>query len=160
MLIITQGGNDMNKKTVDDILQEGIHGAKEIKPAERKEFLGTIRERVVVVLTQAQVLQKQIPNGFMDLLKTNKDAKLYLNGHINYSHLSKFVKAADELGIQFKIVTNKEYNSPNGLVLAYDHAINNENIMLMEQSAENKAEQTVKKNGFFESLKQMFIKNS
>ena len=30
----------MNKKTVDDYLQEGIHGPKEIKPAERKEFLG------------------------------------------------------------------------------------------------------------------------
>lgn len=160
MLIIIQGGNDMNKKTVDDILQEGIHGPKEIKPAERKEFLGTIRERVVVVLTQAQVLQKQIPNGFMDLLKTNKEAKLYLNGHINYSHLSKFVKAADEHGVQFKIVTNKEYNSPNGLVLAYDYAINKENITLIEQSAENKAEETTKKKGFFESLKQMFIKNS
>jgi uncharacterized protein YueI len=160
MLIIIQGGNDMNKKTVDDILQEGIHGPKEIKPAERKEFLGTIRERVVVVLTQAQVFQKQIPNGFMDLLKTNKEAKLYLNGHINYSHLSKFVKAADEQGIQFKIVTNKEYNSPNGLVLAYDYAINKENITLMEQSAENKSEETPKKKGFFESLKQMFKKNS
>ncbi len=150
----------MNKKTVDDILQEGIHGPKEIKPAERKEFLGTIRERVVVVLTQAQVYQKQIPNGFMDLLKTNKEAKLYLNGHINYSHLSKFVKAADEHGIQFKIVTNKEYNSPNGLVLAYDHAINKENITLMEQSAENKTEETPEKKGFFESLKRMFMKNS
>ncbi len=161
MLISIQGGNKMNKKTVDDYLQEGIHGVKEIKPAERKEFLGSLRERVVVALTQAQVFQKQIPHGFIDLLKKNKGAKLYLNGHINYSHLSKFVKAADEHGIQFKIVTNKDYNSPNGLVLAYDHAINNDNITLEEPAQEEtNTEETEKKTGFFESLKQLFTKKS
>ena len=149
----------MNKKTVDDYLQEGIHGPKEIKPAERKEFLGTIRERVVVVLSQAQVFQKQIPAGFIDILKNNKEAKLYLNGHISYTHLSKFVKAADENGIQFKIVMNKDFNSPHGLVLAYDHAINKDNITLIEQSKEQKENLTEKKKGFFESLKQMFVKN-
>ena len=159
MLISIQGGMEMNKKTVDDILQEGIHGPKEIKPAERKEFLGTIRERVVVALSQAQVFQKQIPSGFIDILKNNKEAKLYLNGHISYTHLSKFVKAADEQGVMFKIVTNKDYNSPHGLVLAYDHAIDKDNITLVEHSTENNPNVTEKKKGFFESLKQMFVKN-
>ena len=150
----------MNKKTVDDILQEGIHGPKEIKPAERKEFLGTIRERVVVVLSQAQVYQKEIPKGFIEILKKNKEAKLYLNGHISYTHLSKFVKVADENGVQFKIVTNKDYNSPHGLVLAYDHAIDNDNITLVEKSKEPKSVESQKKKGFFDALKQMFVKNS
>ena len=150
----------MNKKTVDDILQEGIHGPKEIKPAERKEFLGTIRERVVVALTQGQVIQKNIPNKFIEILKNNTGAQLYLNGHISYSHLSKFVKAADKYGVKFKIVTNKDYNSPHGLVLAYDHAIDKENITLDEQIKEIKQEKPKQKKGFFASFKQLFMKNS
>ena len=149
----------MNKKTVDDYLQEGIHGPKEIKPAERKEFLGTIRERVVIVLSQAQVFQKQLPTGFIDILKNNKEAKLYLNGHISYTHLSKFVKAADENGIQFKIVMNKDFNSPHGLVLAYDYAINKDNIKLVEEPTKKK-EIPGKKTGFFDSFKQLFVKKS
>ena len=148
----------MNKKTVDDILQEGIHGPKELNPAERKEFLGTLRERVVVTLTQGQVFQKEIPTGFIDILKNNKEAQLYLNGHISYSHLSKFVKAADQFGVKFKIVTNKDFNSPHGLVLAYDYAIDKETITLDEQAQETKQESPKQQKGLLASIKQLFMK--
>lgn len=148
----------MNKKTVDDILQEGIHGPKELNPAERKEFLGTLRERVVVTLTQGQVFQKEIPTGFIDILKNNKEAQLYLNGHISYTHLSKFVKAADQFGVKFKIVTNKDFNSPNGLVLAYDYAIDKETITLDEQTKEIEQKSPKQPKGFLASIKQLFMK--
>ncbi|MEK5037091.1 DUF1694 domain-containing protein [Sporosarcina sp. FSL K6-3457] len=38
---------------VDDYLQRGFYGAKEMKPAECRKFLGTIRERIIIALTQA-----------------------------------------------------------------------------------------------------------
>ncbi|HLS35515.1 MAG TPA: DUF1694 domain-containing protein, partial [Bacillota bacterium] len=37
----------MNKKDVEDYLQEGIHGRKRRpKEAEREKYLGTLRERI------------------------------------------------------------------------------------------------------------------
>ncbi|WP_316252510.1 DUF1694 domain-containing protein [Bacillus aquiflavi] len=49
----------MVKPTVDDYLQKGIYGQKEIKPDERRKFLGTLRERVIVALKQSQVREKK-----------------------------------------------------------------------------------------------------
>ena len=45
----------MVKNEVDEYLQQGIYGIKEIKPEERKKYLGTLRERVIAVLYQSQV---------------------------------------------------------------------------------------------------------
>ena len=103
----------MSKKTVDDYLQEGIHGAKEIKPEERREFLGSLRERVVVALGQKTVFGNKIPPAFEDILKNNTGAVLYLNGHIDYTYLSKYVKLAESCKVQFKIVLNKDDNTPH-----------------------------------------------
>ena len=50
----------MVKNEVDEYLQQGIYGIKEIKPEERKKYLGTLRERVIAVLYQSQVLEKEV----------------------------------------------------------------------------------------------------
>ncbi|PQD97134.1 DUF1694 domain-containing protein [Pradoshia eiseniae] len=150
----------MSKKTVDDYLQEGIHGAKEIKTEERREFLGSLRERVVVALGQKTVFENKIPSAFEDILKNNTGAVLYLNGHIDYSYLSKYVKLAESHKIQFKIVLNKDYNSPHGAVLAYGYAINKEDISLPDPT-----KNTEKKNekeptgGGFSFFKKLFKKD-
>ena len=39
------------KSTLEEYLEQGIHGKKEINPEERRKFLGTIRERIVIALT-------------------------------------------------------------------------------------------------------------
>ncbi|KKK36107.1 hypothetical protein WQ57_21255 [Mesobacillus campisalis] len=123
----------MGKQNVDDYLQQGIHGPKEIKPAERRRFLGTLRERVVVALTQGEVMGKKVQPELGMIFMENSEAHLYLNGNIPYSALSKYIKAAEDQGIAYTIVTNKEYNSEYGLVLAYDHAIDKEEITLVKR---------------------------
>lgn len=123
----------MSKQNVDDYLQQGIHGAKETKPDERRRFLGTIRERIVVALTKAEVRRKQIEAEFKQLLQENKDAHIYLNGNMNYASYSKYISLAEEMGVAYKIVTNKEYDTKYGLVLAYDYAIDKEDISLSKK---------------------------
>ncbi|WP_066339588.1 MULTISPECIES: YueI family protein [Metabacillus] len=120
-------------ENIDDYIQQGIHGVREIKPDERRRFLGTLRERVLVVLTKQQVREKGTYIEVEELMKKNKEATLFLNGTMNYTYLSDYIKLANQIGTKFLISTNKEYDSELGLVLAYDYAINKEDIYIEKQ---------------------------
>ncbi len=148
----------MPKKTVDDYIEQGIYGPKEINPDERRKFLGTLRERIALALTSAEVRQQRVQQEVLNSFKQNSGAKLYLNGHIDYSHLSKYIKAATERNISYTIVTNKDHNSEIGLVLAYDYAVDREFIYLNEQGMDKELPQeqmeTTEKKKF--SLKSLF----
>ncbi|WP_421383013.1 YueI family protein [Bacillus salacetis] len=117
---------------VDDYLQQGMYGQKQTKPDERRKFLGTIRERIVFALTQKQVRRKGTLPQIDSLMKENKGAHLFLNGNMSYTYLSKYIKLAGKYDIQYTMVTNKEHNTDIGLVLAYGHAIDKEEIYIDE----------------------------
>lgn len=118
----------MEKTSVDEYLQQGIYGKKEIKPDERRKFLGTIRERVVIALTSAQVREEKVYQEVIQACKTNQKAHMYLNGNMDFRYLSKYVQIADKNKLAYTLVTNKEYNSELGLVLAYDYAVDHDEI--------------------------------
>lgn len=120
----------MQKPTVDDILQQGIQGPKEIKPEERRRFLGTFRERIIVALKKNQVREKEIYPQVETLMKAHPAAHLFLNGNMGYEDLSKYVKLAKKYKIVHTIVTNKEHDTDIGLVLAMDHAIDKDEIYI------------------------------
>ncbi|UTE78040.1 MULTISPECIES: YueI family protein [unclassified Rossellomorea] len=145
----------MSKPTIDDYLENGIYGQKQTKPDERRKFLGTLRERIVIALTQSQVREKGIYKEVQDQLKKHPDAKLLLNGNMSYTFLSKYIKLADTYHVSFSMVTNKEIETDIGLVLAYDHAIDQEEIFVQKKSEkvmEAKAKPKPKKS-LFSSIK-------
>ena len=147
----------MSGSKVDEYLQQGIHGAKQTKPDERRRFLTTIRERVVIALTQAQVMKKGVEPEVTKLMDENLKAHLFLNGHISYSYLSKYIKEAEKRDIEFTIVTNKDYDSELGLVLAHNYAIDKEDIYLSKKPVVTPV-QTEEKKGFFSGLGKWFKK--
>ena len=115
---------------MDDYLQQGIHGAKETKPDERRRFLSTLRERVVVALTQEQVREQGIYPEVEALMHNHPKGHLFLNGNMSYPYLSKYITVAKKHSVEFTIVTNKEHDSDLGLVLALDEAIDKEDIFI------------------------------
>ena len=123
----------MNKPTVDEVLQQGIQGPKEIKPEERRKFLGTLRERIVIALKKSQVIEKEIYPQVEKCMRENPTAHLFLNGNISYEELSKYVKLAKKYKIEHTIVTNKEYDTEIGLVVAMGHAIDKADIFIVEK---------------------------
>lgn len=138
----------MSKPTIDDYLENGMYGQKQTKPDERRKFLGSLRERIVIALTQSQVREKGVYKEVQDSLKKHPDAKLLLNGNMSYSFLSKYIKLADMYHVSFSMVTNKDIETDIGLVLAYDHAIDKEEIYVKkknEKAAEAKIKQKQKK---------------
>lgn len=144
----------MSNSKVDEYLQQGIHGAKQTKPDERRRFLTTLRERTVLALTKSQVMGKGVEPQVVQALDEHPQAHLFLNGHISYSYLSKYIKEAEKRSIEFTIVTNKDYDSELGLVLAHDHAIDKEEIYLSKQRPIVKPLQ--EKKGFFSGLGKLF----
>ena len=147
----------MSGSKVDEYLQQGIHGAKQTKPDERRRFLTTIRERVIIALTQAQVMKKGVEPEVTKLMDENLKAHLFLNGHISYSYLSKYIKEAEKRDIEYTNVTNKDYDSELGLVLAHNYAIDKEDIYLSKKPVVTPV-QTEEKKGFFSGLGKWFKK--
>jgi len=146
---------------LDDYMQKGMYGAKETKPEERRKFLGTLRERVVIALNQPQVIEPSPYKEILDAMKKNTGAKLYLNGHLDYSYLSKYIKEANQAKMEYTIVTNKEADSEIGLLIAYDHAINKEDIYIGEQTndtVEEESSQDSQKKGLFTTIGKWFSK--
>jgi uncharacterized protein YueI len=146
----------LERNKVDEILQQGIYGPKEIKPEERKRFLGTLRERIVVALTQAQVRDNSVNAELEKVMKENSKAHLYLNGQVEYPTLSKYLKMAREMGMQFTIVNNQDVETDIGLVVAYDHAIDKEEIFIKKVLKYEEKEADKEGSGFFDKLKKLF----
>ncbi|RTR26757.1 DUF1694 domain-containing protein [Robertmurraya yapensis] len=141
---------------LDDYLQQGMYGQKEINPDERRKFLGTLRERVVIALTQAQVREENIFTEVEEALKSNRDATLLLNGNIDYAHLSKYIKLASKYKAEYTIVTNNEHNSEIGLVLAQEHAVDKEDIYVTHKKIEYV--ESKEKKGLLSGLTKIFKK--
>lgn len=150
--LIMIGGESMDR--LDEYIQQGIHGPREINPDERRKFLGTLRERVVSVLTKSQVREPGTYKEIENLLAKNKQATLFLNGNMNYSYLSDYIKLANKVGNKFVMSTNKEHDSDLGLVLAYDHAVNTEDIYITKDEEKEQEEQHDENNlmRFFKKL--------
>ncbi|MBB6447768.1 YueI family protein [Bacillus benzoevorans] len=137
----------MNKPDVEDYLTQGIHGAKETNPDERRKFLGGLRERVEIALTQEQVKEDAVYQEVEQAMKNHKETQLLLNGHLDYGYLSKYIKIADQNNIPYTMVTNEDHNSDIGLVLAHKEAVDKENIFVTKKF--DISEQQKEKKGIF-----------
>ncbi|MGG2015392.1 YueI family protein [Bacillus sp. S10(2024)] len=123
----------MANKNVEDYLQEGIYGQKQNKPEERNMFLSTLRERVEIALTIGQVMQTNVYPEIKNTMSSEQKLTLYVNGTVAYSHLSKYIKLANEKQVPFTIVQNKDANTPIGLVLAHNTAVEKEHIFVEDE---------------------------
>ncbi|SFE16917.1 Uncharacterized protein YueI [Lentibacillus persicus] len=128
----------MTKKNVDDYLTEGIYGSRQTKRSERKQFLGTIRERIVIALTKGQVMSDKGLAHLEQAMKENKDAKLLMNGDVSHKFLKEEKELADKYNIPYTEVTNEEADTDIGAVLAYDYAIEKEEIFIEDDQVEEK----------------------
>ncbi|EHL73822.1 YueI family protein [Bacillus smithii] len=137
-------------KKIDDVLKEGLYGKKELKPEERKRFLGTFRERVEGALTISQVQEPDIYPEVKEWIR-KPGVRLLLNGKIDYSHISKYVRLANDQNISYTIIQNHEAETDIGLVVAHKHAVDKEMIWASKKKPAS-TEQKKKKNGLFSNI--------
>lgn len=143
----------MTKKNVDDYLTEGIYGSRQTKRSERKQFLGTIRERIVIALTKGQVMSDKGLAHLEQAMKENQEAKLLMNGDVSHKFLKEEKELADKYTIPYTEVSNEEADTDIGAVLAYDYAIDKEQIFIEDDQEE---EEQPEDNSFFSKIKRWF----
>jgi uncharacterized protein YueI len=120
-------------KNIDDYIDRGLKGTPETKPSERREYLSQLRERIILALTNGQVMQQKAYAPIAELMKKHPSSRLYLDGDINYSHLSKYIRIASEHKIPFTIVDDKGSSTNIGLVLANPAAVDIEDIFVTKE---------------------------
>ncbi|MFZ4454252.1 YueI family protein [Salibacterium aidingense] len=131
----------MADKQVNDYLEEGIYGPKEVKPDEKRRFLGTYRERVLLALTKKQVMKKGTFPQVEELLQKHSDAIMVVNGKLGYQALSAYTKLASNYGIHARRVTSMDKKSDVGLVIAKEYAVHREVIFVEEEADDHTKEE-------------------
>ncbi|CDQ21543.1 Uncharacterized protein YueI [Halobacillus karajensis] len=142
----------MKKPDMEDYLQEGVYGSRQTKPGERKRYLGTLRERVLLALTKGQVMQELGKKEMQGLMKEHPDAKLLLNSEVSYRFLSPFKDLAEEQEIHHTTISNQESETEFGAVLTLDYAIEKEKVRIEEPRQEEKTSEEEGVKGFLTSL--------
>ncbi|ALC82218.1 MULTISPECIES: YueI family protein [Bacillus] len=122
----------MDDSSMDQYIQQGIYGTLETKKDERRLFLGSIRERVIIALTIGQVRRKAVYKEVEQALNSNKEAKLLLNGQMNYGDFSKYIQLANKSGNDFTIVSDS-FHPLLGLVLAAPTAVDKDKIYIEDE---------------------------
>ncbi|SFB06326.1 Uncharacterized protein YueI [Lentibacillus halodurans] len=143
----------MGKKSVDDYLTEGIYGSRQTKRSERKQFLGTIRERIVIALTKGQVMSDKGLIKLEEAMQANKDAKLLINGDVSHKFLKEEKALANKYNIPYTEVTNEDADTDIGAVLAYDYAIDQAHIFIDDDADEKIDKNTETNKSFFGKIK-------
>ncbi|WP_244943807.1 YueI family protein [Siminovitchia fortis] len=148
----------LKRANIEDYLEKGMYGPKQTKLEERKKFLGTIRERIVVALTKSQVMEPGIYPEVEKLMNEHPKTTLLLNGELGYSFLSDYIQKARQKKIPFSIVRDKDHSTDIGLVLTYQHAIDNKDIYIKKKTSKLSGLQkkTKNKKAPFSLVKNMF----
>jgi uncharacterized protein YueI len=146
----------MSKKQVEDYLTEGIYGTRLPKQGERDQFLGTLRERIVIALTIGQVMTDKGLLKLEETMKEHRNAKLLFNGKISSKFLKDEKDLADKYNIPYTVITNEEVETDIGAVLTYDYAIDKENIFLREDEVKSERTEEKSKESFASKIKKLF----
>lgn len=116
-------------------LINSIYGTPQTLPDERRQYLGSLRERSALRLTNQELSVPQTLNCLtkhIDYFK-NQNLKFYINGKINPDITKPYIKLAVNNHFLFTLVADKNAQtepSATGLLIAADQAINHDKITL------------------------------
>ncbi|WP_068676303.1 YueI family protein [Oceanobacillus sp. Castelsardo] len=146
----------MSSKEVNDYLTEGMYGTRLPKEEERKKYLGTLRERIVLALTVGQVMSDKGINKLEEAMKANKGAKLLINGHVSTRFMTEEKALANKYNIPYTIITDETNETDIGAVLTFDYAVDKKDIFIKDTQEEDESNKVEKNNSLFSKVKNLF----
>ncbi|MDX5474104.1 MAG: YueI family protein [Bacillaceae bacterium] len=120
-------------KNIDDYIDRGLKGAPELKASERRQYLTQFKERILVALTDGQVMKPKVYKPIEMMMKQNRNSHLYLDGRLNYQYLSKYIRLANANSIPFTMVDDLTSSTNIGLVLSNPTYVGKENIFISNE---------------------------
>ncbi|WP_099811612.1 DUF1694 domain-containing protein [Streptococcus suis] len=124
--------NDLNTT----ILQKAS-GETRLNPDEQRLYMGTYRERVVLLVSFDDLSSEVVGNKFDTICQklANRYSPLFLklSPALSDKQQISLLKIAQNFGITTAIIDEKVANCPFALVFHTDHAVNLEDIQLASQ---------------------------
>lgn len=111
------------KSKLEEKVMEGIHGKKELKKAERNQFLGEFKERVIRYLTYNQVIEPGTYPEILEAIRNSDAKKLIIDREVDLAAANDYIKLASENNLLFKRVDSPEFKGDVALVVVSDHAV-------------------------------------
>lgn len=138
-------------------LDNAMYGTPLLKPEEQRKYMGTFRERCYLTMTIEQMKDTANRTNFLKELTQHPDATVLLNGAMDITLQSAYIKLINERQVKFTVVNDFVENTPDalGLVLTAKEAVNVETIDIEQKfpKQSTKSEQLDEpKKGFWHKL--------
>ncbi|MCK8623999.1 YueI family protein [Apilactobacillus sp. TMW 2.2459] len=153
-----------NNDNVQNRFDQSVSGTTpKINPDEQRKYLGTFRERVSLGIQIKDLSDNYAIECLLKEFNDNSDYQLILNGNVDHSLLSPFIKNASQNNIKFTIKNDSFYKNENddyGAIYAAKSAINVNPINYKEkypkQDINTKNKENPKNNSFFNKILKFF----
>lgn len=116
-----------DKSKLEKTAQYAVSGAPELKPDEKRKWLGEFRERVILGLTKEQVFEDEAIKYVEKALKDKMADILIINQKIPMSIVSEYMRLTKKTGCEFKTVST-DSKTAMGLVVVSRQAVERENV--------------------------------
>lgn len=145
---------------IEEKLEQGLYGKPQLKPDEQKKYLGTFRERVILIITNQDanqdVYQKQFSKKLTENMNQSTQLLMKINDSLDDTTKMKFIKLASELKITSTIITENISIAPDGCAVVV-HSKQAENIDIIDvhqmlDDTTNENNEPVKKRNFFSKI--------
>ncbi|MGX7245070.1 YueI family protein [Enterococcus quebecensis] len=116
-------------------LDNAMYGTPLLKPEEQRKYMGTFRERCYLTMTITQMKNTDDKVNFIQELTLHPDATILLNGAMDITLQSNYIKLINDKQMKFTVVNDSVSNTPDaiGLVLTAKEAVNEEVIDIEEK---------------------------
>ncbi|WP_268913935.1 DUF1694 domain-containing protein [Lentilactobacillus sp. SPB1-3] len=91
-------------ENTEDFIRQHAFGNPQLKPDEKRAFLGNFRERVALALTIAELNNSKTPEMVVGILRGYPEYRMYLNGKMADSMINQYMKLAIAENYQFTIL--------------------------------------------------------
>lgn len=123
---------DKKLNELERYLDLALGNIPELKGDEKRKWLGEFRERVVFALKEDQIHRREAKKILEEKIKGLKPKKLILNAKVVPGIAGIFMELAAKYDLDYKSVDSPNQKGDIALVLASDHAVNIEEVVLEE----------------------------
>lgn len=116
-----------DRSELERAVEYALGGVPQIKPDEKRKWLGEFRERVILGLTLEQTYKEEAEDYVVRSLKDKDAAFIIVNQKVSMEVTSRYMKIAKEAGKRFKTVST-DSEEAMGIVVGSDEAVDREKV--------------------------------
>jgi uncharacterized protein YueI len=118
------------KNQLEKYIDFALAGTPELKTAERRNWLGEFREKIVFALTNEQVQRDDALQLVEEKMKDHRVDALIVKGQINQNITGKLMTICQRTGKDYRSINRPDLKGDIAMVLVSNDAVDEENVVL------------------------------